>query len=573
MKKYNTIATSFSGILLLVLGCCIPVHSAAKQELQVGLQIPATGETIHVHLAQRSLMPGETMWFKLYVVDGRLKQLSPVSKVAYVELIDSKGSAVWQSKISLSEGAGYGSWHVPASLASGTYLLRSYTQLQYRSGLPLHAEALMVLNPLRSFQWPLQIPVPSESDAASQVVDTIKWMGLKKTYANREAVNFKLSGLQGASLSVAVYQADSLESSLGNHASPVITYPVTGLGGHVEYAGHIIQGRVTDRRNGEPLAGRRVYLSVPGKRFHFTSSVSDETGHIRFEVNNMFGTGQVIAQPAAIADSGLTISLDNPFAQLPAALQYTTFTDVDAWKQSWDKRTAENSLRQLYARVDQEKYYLPGQEDSTAFYGQPDKRYRLDDYTRFGTLEEVLREYIPEVELKKVQGDFRFRVLNQPFRRSFDGNPLVLLDGVAVKDIDRLMQIDPLKISKLELVTRRYFLGDMAFEGIMSFSTYEGDLGGFQLGQEAIVFDYPGLQLLQQFSAPNYDKTELRSSRLPDLRSLLLWEPEAAADVTGVVPIDFYTGDLSGEFIVDIKGFNKAGEAIRLKKMIRVGGN
>jgi hypothetical protein len=316
-----------------------------------------------------------------------------------------------------------------------------------------------------------------------------------------------------------------------------------------------------------------VYLSVPGKRFHFTSSVSDEAGHIRFEVNNIFGTGQVIVQPAAIADSGLIISLDNPFAQLPAAVQYTTLTDVSAYKQSWDQRTAENSLRQLYARTDQEKYYLPGQEDTTAFYGQPDKRYWLDDYTRFGTLEEVLREYVPEVELKKAQGDFRFRVLNQPFRRSFDGNPLVLLDGVAVNDINRLMQLNPLQISKLELVTRRYFLGDMAFEGIMSFSTYEGDLGGFQLGPQAVLIDYPSLQLLQQFMAPSYDTPELRNNRMPDFRGLLLWEPEAAADATGEVPIDFYTGDLSGEFIVEIKGFNKAGEAIRLKKTIRVGGN
>jgi hypothetical protein len=552
---------------------CLVFVTDVQAQRSLAFNTAASGETVHIHLAQRGLMPGETIWFKLYVVDGRLKQLTPVSKVAYVELIDNKGSIVWQSKISLSGGAGYGSWRVPASLASGTYLLRSYTRLQVSSGLPLHAEALMVLNPARSFQWPLQIPITNESDAALQLVDTIKWMGLKNSYANREAVRFKLSGLQGASLSVAVYQADSLESSLGSHASPVITYPVTGFGGHVEYAGHIIQGRVTDRRSGEPLSGRRVFLSVPGKRFHFTSSVSDEEGQIRFEVNNMFGTGQVILQPAAIADSGLTISLDNPFAQLPAALQYTTLKDVSARKQSWDQRTAENSLRQLYARIDQEKYYLPGQEDTTAFYGQPDQSYWLDDYTRFGTLEEVMREYVPEVELKKVQGDFRFRVLNQPFRRSFDGNPLVLLDGVAVNDINRLMQLNPLQISKLELVTRRYFLGDMAFEGIMSFSTYEGDLGGFQLGPQAVLFDYPSLQLLQQFMAPSYDTPELRNNRMPDFRALLLWEPEAAADAIGEVPIDFYTGDLSGEFIVEIKGFNKAGEAIRLKKMIRVGGN
>jgi len=41
----------------------------------------------------------------------------------------------------------------------------------------------------------------------------------------------------------------------------------------------------------------------------------------------------------------------------------------------------------------------------------------------------------------------------------FDNDPLILLDGVPVFDIDRLLAIDPLKVRKLDMIHRKYFLG------------------------------------------------------------------------------------------------------------------
>jgi hypothetical protein len=164
-------------------------------------------------------------------------------------------------------------------------------------------------------------------------------------------------------------------------------------------------------------------------------------------------------------------------------------------------------------------------------------------------------------------------MLTHPVRRAFDVTPRVLLDGVAVNDINRLMTFDPLKIRKLELVTRRYYLGDMAFEGILSISTYEGDLGGFPLGRGAVLLDYPTMQLQQQFSSPLYNTPVLLNSHTPDLRNLLLWEPDALNDTSGFIPVLFYTGDLSGQFVMDIKGFSASGKLIHHRRYFKVGGS
>ena len=52
-------------------------------------------------------------------------------------------------------------------------------------------------------------------------------------------------------------------------------------------------------------------------------------------------------------------------------------------------------------------------EDTTDFYGLPDKRYHLDDYTRFPNMEEILGEYIPEVRVRNPGSeDVKLQVLN-----------------------------------------------------------------------------------------------------------------------------------------------------------------
>ena len=119
--------------------------------------------------------------------------------------------------------------------------------------------------------------------------------------------------------------------------------------------------------------------------------------------------------------------------------------------------------------------------DTTAFYGKADATYYLDDYTRFPVMEEILREYVPGVMVRKRKDGFHFMVLDEVNKKVFDEDPLVLLDGIPVFDIDRIMEFDPLKVRKLEVMTRRYYMGVLSLPGAVSYTTYAGDLAGFQL--------------------------------------------------------------------------------------------
>ncbi len=197
--------------------------------------------------------------------------------------------------------------------------------------------------------------------------------------------------------------------------------------------------------------------------------------------------------------------------------------------------------------------------DSTVFYGAADEKYLLDDYTRFPVMEEVLREYVPGVWVRKRDGKFIFKVPDQPHHGLFQNESLVLLDGVPISDIDKIMNFSPLKVQKLDVMTRKYFLGPFTFEGIVSFITYKGDLGGFELDPKVTVLDYQGLQLQKEFFSPHYDTPAQLESRLADRRNLLFWSPSVNLKAQETQQIEFFSSDEPGKYKVFIQGMDKNG--------------
>ena len=91
--------------------------------------------------------------------------------------------------------------------------------------------------------------------------------------------------------------------------------------------------------------------------------------------------------------------------------------------------------------------------------------------------------------------------------------------GSPIFNIDSLIALDPLRIRKLQTVNRRIFMGGVNFPGIMNWTTYKGDLGGYILDPRATVIDYEGLQMRREFYEPVSYATEIRacepSARLP----------------------------------------------------------
>lgn len=321
-----------------------------------------------------------------------------------------------------------------------------------------------------------------------------------------------------------------------------------------EYTGHIVTGKITNTLTNTPATDIMTYLGVPGKRVQVYVSQSDSLGHLLYSTKDFYGPGEIVAQTNTMADTTYRIDILSPFSEQFSKTTLPKFEFVNGMQNALQAHSLGIQVLNIYSASNIKRFYDPA-VDSSAFYGKPYKMYKLDDFTRFTTMEEDLREYVSEDNIVRSKGRFHIKVLND--RGFLDGDPLVLLDGVPIFDINKIFAVDPLKVKKLEVIRERFFYGQSAQEGIFSFTTYKGDLGGVELDPKAVVIDYEGLQLHRQFYSPVYDSEVQTASRIPDFRNLLYWTPFVSNDGK----VSFYTSDQAGKYVGVIQGITGNGDA------------
>ena len=260
-------------------------------------------------------------------------------------------------------------------------------------------------------------------------------------------------------------------------------------------------------------------------------------------------------------DSLYKLDISNPFSEKFSGHPFPAFKLNQHLKDEIQFYSLGTQVQNVYLLENLIKFKIPMYKDSTAFYGQPDKKFFLDEYTRFNSMEEVVREYVTGISVRKRQNRFYFRIMNDQLKIFYDQDPLILLDGVPLFDATEVMAIDPLRIKKIEIVNRKYFLGSVVASGIFALYSYNNDMAGLQLNSHALILEYEGLQLQREFYSPKYDVANSSSKRLPDFRNVLIWEPNIVMDKTGGAQINFYSSDRKGKYMGVVEGISQNGLA------------
>ena len=349
----------------------------------------------------------------------------------------------------------------------------------------------------------------------------------KETYTARERVTLELSGLlentRGMDLSVSVYPAyqglgtdqdvvahwvynskhtttnmlagamedfteeqidDLILTAEWNHGQwpdkkfkPTVQY-------FPETVGPVVYGSSAQLND---TYGDHRFVSISGKGSRIYELVSTKPGEFAAVLPK--GTELQHLYFWSITDSGAGVNIKSSFdPRIPAlsneVLQFDSSTISHIEKQSVNMQIS--NLYQEYTSIHGRSV---GKESSeTMFYGQPEFQYLLDEYTRFPTLEEVIIEYVRNVSIRRSGGKIDLHVWDEYANIQslannifFDRPALLMLDGVPVNDTEWVLNIDVLKIRSIEVVTKRYFVGNTAFSGIINMTTYNNDFGGLDL--------------------------------------------------------------------------------------------
>ncbi len=325
-----------------------------------------------------------------------------------------------------------------------------------------------------------------------------------------------------------------------------------------EYNGSIITGKVINTNTENPAANIESYISVPGFETEFNSSVSNKDGLVKFEMKKLYGSSEIILQTNTAKDSIYRFDVTDPFSNTFSSTPLPAFNLNPLTENSLRQQSISMQVQNIYSGKKLKQFIIPN-FDTTSFYLHPDAKYLLDNYTRFTTLEEILREYVVLADVRKKGGNFHFELFDYSSNLKMKNDPLVLLDGVPVFNFNKFMEIDPMKLYKLEVLNRMYFLGTSIFEGILNWTSYKGDLAGFDPGPHTTIIDYEGLQTEREFYTPSYATEGQQSSHIPDFRNVLLWSPNIKIAAGAMKEVNFYASDVPGKYVVEVQGITKNG--------------
>lgn len=321
---------------------------------------------------------------------------------------------------------------------------------------------------------------------------------------------------------------------------------------------HQIRVKFTDKETSQPLSHQNALLSVPGAHVQIFPAKTDADGVATFLVKNIYGPSQLAIK--LVSNKPSLVEIIPPFAQHEKP-EKAGLPEVDPKELSSHaiNTQAENS----YFAKERAVFNPSLLADSIPFYGEPDARYFLDDYTRFVLMEEVLREYVKPVWVRKSRDNYELRVFDYANNLLFKESPLILLDGIPLNNANEVIRYDPLKMKKIEVLHEAFMYGGVTYDGVVSFNTYKSVLEDFKLDAATTLLNYDGVQYQRVFYTPKYPADE---SRKPDTRTLLYWNPNASPGEA----LKFSTSDIAGKYLIDVQGIDSNGRPGRAKTYLTV---
>ena len=106
-------------------------------------------EKVYLQLDKPYYAAGDEIWFKAYLVINADHQLSALSGVLNVDLIDDKDSVKQSLKLPLVSGLTWGNITLPDTLREGNYRIRAYTNWMRNAGSAYYFDkAILITNPV-----------------------------------------------------------------------------------------------------------------------------------------------------------------------------------------------------------------------------------------------------------------------------------------------------------------------------------------------------------------------------------------------------------------------------------------
>jgi hypothetical protein len=317
-----------------------------------------------------------------------------------------------------------------------------------------------------------------------------------------------------------------------------------------EIRGITISGKAIDQAASLPKKDILVSLSEPQHGEYFSVYHTNDNGRFIFSLPDMHGKHDFFIQ----AESPSEILVDEEFCNRPVILPYIAFKLNKDEKEVVKEMVINEQLNERFMTNEDTLANAPYPKPvPVVFYGSKKKIYYTDKYIELPDIEEFIVEIIQEAI-----------IINDKNKRSFISmkredfgqyQPLILMDNIQVSNDERLLKTPLNRIVRVEVINKDYVVGEMKYDGIMSFYSRNKNVAGLDLNKNSMFFTYE----LFSDTEPGYDYIKRPAdSRIPDIRNLLYWDPDLKLSHENKTTISFFTPDCKGDYIVFIRSKNNS---------------
>jgi hypothetical protein len=487
---------------------------------------------------QEVFLTGEDMW-----IDGLLQLAKPSSKSVVVQLLDRTGNRKADVEVQFNGNKFRGLITVPANLPSDYYFLDAYT-----AGLNIKTTLfpVMIIHP----KIPASIGCTFTSNNIQQKDAEIKIYTDKEEYFPRNEVKISLTGLNEIQNSyVSIVKNDSLNLIYEQAISGFNATQQHSLEEVEEDEGKLFTFYA--KKDGKPIANLPVLAALKGTSANVAIGNTDENGALKFLFPFKFETSEIVLH-AMSNEKGILFESTSFIAK---PIEFPCLKLDEKTRPAIESRLLNlNITKQFYANVHRQSDN--NLTDTSDFYGKPDMRYYLDEFVRFPNMEEVISEIISEVRVKKEKDAAILQVLNIPFKYFFTNEPLILVDGIPYFNTKELLESDPLLIKSIDVVNRKYIVGNHEFDGIVHFKTYRNDMGTLKIADSDKSFPVKGLQKNKSLEPAFTDNPHTTK---PDFRNMIFKKNDIQSDFRGSAVLSCKLSDAMGDYKIVLRGLDKSG--------------
>ena len=505
---------------------------------------------------------GESLFFRAYNLSNQqLKSLS-WSTVMYIELLTPEGKSVFQYKYRYDTTGASGKINITDDILTGNYYLRAYTKwMRNFSVYNYFYKIIKIINPYQAELLKPQSGLTIISE--SHIIDSLRNPDFeiktdKQVYQKREKVVLTVHGSNHldspANYCISVIKSGTVKEYL--FPLPLVEVSQFQPDYIPETRSATLTGKVISRKNLLPIPFMHISLSVFNSTKNTFTTLTDKYGHFYFSLPELTRETEVyISSLQPNGELEPVILVDNDFCSKEVQLPFVQLSQGKEEQDLYNELIFNAQISNKYHVVHHEER-INSSSETIPFYGITTQSVHFSDFIPLPSIEDYFNEFIPSVVIRKRNREKYFQVLG-PYSDLYIFKPLVLVDYVALNNVEWILSISPKKVDRIEIVDKPYMMGDICYGGIIHIISVDGDFAGVNLPSSGQFFKF---MLYASPDSIHLKKPE--NPRIPDVRNLLYWNPMVQLKNRQSETHAFFTGDTPGEYMAIIRGVDKMGHEI-----------